>query len=126
MTVESFTLPARPDAGAVARRRARATAPDPLPHDAAETLYLLVNELVANALEHGDVPGPLEVSLTFHDGRGEVAVVDSGTGCVPPADVVAPRPGAGLGLHVVEKAAERWGVSCDRRTRIWFEFSCAP
>ena len=125
MTVERFTLPARPDAASVARRRARAAADRRLPQAAAETLYLLVNELVANAVEKGAVPGPLEVEMRFREHSVEVAVVDPGTACGPPPDAVTPPRGAGFGLHHVEDRAERWGVTCDGRTRVWFELSRA-
>lgn len=126
MTTETFALPARPEAPAAARRRARAAARDRLPDDAAEMLYLLITELVANALEHGSVPGEIEVTITFHDGRVEVTVDDPGGGFARAADAVSPRPGGGFGLHLVDGLAERWGVSCDQRTRVWFELPCVP
>ena len=125
MTVERFTLPPRADAASVARRRACAAAQEGLPRAAAETLFLLVNELVANAVEKGVVPGPLEVEMTFREESVEVAVVDPGTACGPPPDAIRPRRGAGFGLHHVEDRAERWGVSCDGHTRVWFELSRA-
>ena len=34
--------------------------------------------------------------------------------------------GGGLGLHIVERLASRWGVRDDPRTAVWFELDCDP
>lgn len=125
MTVERFTLPASPDAGALARRRAREAADRRLPREAAETLHLLVDELVSHAVEKSEDPDPLEIVLEFRDETVAVEVVAAGDAYGRPADPVTARRGAGLGLHLVEGRADRWGVTCDGRTRVWFELSCA-
>jgi hypothetical protein len=34
--------------------------------------------------------------------------------------------GGGLGLHIVERLASRWGVRDGARTVVWFELDCPP
>lgn len=125
VTVERFTLPPGPDAGALARQRARQAADRRLPREAADTLHLLVDELVSNAAATSDAADPLEIVLEFREESVAVEVVAAGEAYGLPADPESTRRGAGLGLHLVEGRADRWGVTCDGRTRVWFELSCA-
>ncbi|HEX6461634.1 MAG TPA: ATP-binding protein [Thermoleophilaceae bacterium] len=84
---------------------------------------LLTTELIANAVQHGGgvtrANVRLEVALT--DDQLRIEVGDDGRGFVP-----APRPpGAPLdshwGLHLVEQLADRWGVTAEPETTVWFE-----
>jgi hypothetical protein len=34
--------------------------------------------------------------------------------------------GGGLGLHIIDRLASRWGVHEGERTAVWFELDCTP
>jgi anti-sigma regulatory factor (Ser/Thr protein kinase) len=114
----SLRLPGSPDAGAQARRalgNLRGDIDPPL----METLRLLVTELVTNSVRHAQTD---TVRLKVLVGRGSVwtEVADWGSGFDPPSGGHHDR--TGWGLFLVERLANRWGVSRDGDgTRVWFE-----
>ena len=86
---------------------------------------LLVVELVANSVRHGDAPADAVVSVRARVGAEAIhlEVEDGGT-----AGSVARRApdlegGGGFGLQVVEAVSRRWGVSRGARTRVWAELA---
>ncbi len=123
-------LEVRPDPAEVgrARRWARArllgsgiTADEPL----AETLLLLISELVTNAVVHTGCPAELRMLFP------QPAVMDNGTVRVEVADA-SDRPPAprhaqggdtgGRGLELVDGLADRWGWQREGAgKRIWCE-----
>jgi anti-sigma regulatory factor (Ser/Thr protein kinase) len=116
----SMRLSGSPDAAAKARRglsRLRADIDPPL----METLRLLVTELVSNAVKHA---AARTVTLNVIVGRAAVLteVTDEGPG-FDPAQTGTPRANhSGWGLFLVERLAERWGVSRNgSSTSVWFE-----
>lgn len=83
-----------------------------------EDVVLVVSELVTNSVRHGSSTG-IDVKVTAQEGRIRVEVADDGPGFSPDA----PR-GEGLGLSIVEKVADRWGLREDRsRFTVWAELS---
>jgi anti-sigma regulatory factor (Ser/Thr protein kinase) len=85
-----------------------------------DLVALLVSELATNATVH--VGRPFTISTTWHSPTLKVEVVD--------ADPTVPsirrahgdtRPG-GRGLLLVDRCADRWGVTVDedRRKTVWF------
>lgn len=109
-----------PEAAARARRglsKLRADIDPPL----METLRLLVTELVSNSVRHARAD---TVVLRVLVGRGTVLteVSDEGPG-FDPADAGSPgTDDNGWGLFLVERLADRWGVSQDpEATKVWFE-----
>jgi anti-sigma regulatory factor (Ser/Thr protein kinase) len=91
-----------------------------------ETLMLLVSELVTNAVLHSPGPNdaPIRVRASVEREAVRIAVTDPGDGFAPPP--AGGRPGGrmtigGYGLHVVDRAASRWGVDREGGTRVWFE-----
>jgi anti-sigma regulatory factor (Ser/Thr protein kinase) len=89
---------------------------------------LLLTELVANGVRHGGADDRRELHVRF-EGRPpalhvEVENPDHKPGRVGlrPPDLVG---GGGLGLHIVERVATRWGVREEPRTAVWFELDCA-
>jgi anti-sigma regulatory factor (Ser/Thr protein kinase) len=116
----SMRLSGSPEAAAKARRglsRLRADVDPPL----METLRLLVTELVTNAVKHAAAS---TITLKVIVARGSVLteVTDEGPG-FDPANTGTPHAGqGGWGLFLVERLAERWGVSRNgSSTRVWFE-----
>jgi anti-sigma regulatory factor (Ser/Thr protein kinase) len=95
-----------------------------LPATTASDAALLVSELVTNSVVHAKV-GPrraLTVEVTKLDDRLRIVVIDPGSRlrpCLLPPDPKAP---AGLGLLLVDKLCETWGVWQDLGpTCVWCE-----
>jgi anti-sigma regulatory factor (Ser/Thr protein kinase) len=88
---------------------------------------LLVSEVVTNAVLHS--PGPADALIRVHASVEQeavrVAVTDPGEGFVPSQRAIRRprerRPVGGFGLHVVNRAASRWGIDAEGGTRVWFE-----
>ena len=92
------------------RRSLRATfAQWQLPAPAAEDALLVVEELVANAVDHARTPFRLTIS---HTGRWlKITVRDGSPGALPGLPVHS-RAGRGRGLQMIDALTSRWG--CDR------------
>jgi two-component sensor histidine kinase len=130
--VEAFTVeadvPGGPHAAARARRLVERELTGRMPGDVLDDVSLLVTELIANGVRHG---GGDAAGATLHlllQGRGAVLHVE-----VINADHlgrrVAPRKpdltgGGGIGLHLVDRLASRWGVRGGLPTAVWFEMDC--
>jgi PAS domain S-box-containing protein len=127
-TVEALferSLPSEPAAAGASRRTldaigARLSAP------ALESAKLLVSELTSNAIRHG--PRRADAHITLRVGlRGDalhVEVADEGGGFDPPAPTGLLDAG-GWGLVLVDRVADRWGVTVDPATTVWFELDRA-
>ena len=114
-----WSLPPDAAAAGVARRVLRqrcSSLPNPLLEDA----LLLVTELVANAIRHGQ--GPVTLALIPRQDRLRVEVTD--------ASAARPRPRtsgveaeSGRGLQIVDVLASRWGAVPRQPTgkSVWFE-----
>jgi anti-sigma regulatory factor (Ser/Thr protein kinase) len=120
-------VPGGPHAASLARRLLREALSGRIPQRVMPDLELLVSELVANGVRHGGAePGQsLHVSLKSRPPALHVEVVNPDR-----QGAVGKRPpdlerGGGLGLHIVERVASRWGVRHDPRTAVWFELDCA-
>ena len=90
----------------------------------AQSLVLLVSEVVSNAVRHSaaDAAAPIELVASFGDETIRVMVTDAGDGFVPrPRDPGSTRDG--YGLYLLEKVATRWGVHSDGDTKVWFELA---
>jgi anti-sigma regulatory factor (Ser/Thr protein kinase) len=88
-----------------------------------EDIRLLVSELVTNAIRHAGSPsgGEVGVDVSILHERVRVEVADPGPGFEPqPRDSAMTKPG-GWGLYLVDRLADRWGVTRNRVNRVWFE-----
>lgn len=112
-TTTSTDLPADERAAGLARRFVTAALSARGAEAAIDDAVLLTNELVTNALEHGEPP--FRVSVEGVDGGVRVAVIDGGAG---PSDGLA-----GEGLTLVVSLARRWGTSVHQSggKAVWFE-----
>jgi anti-sigma regulatory factor (Ser/Thr protein kinase) len=108
-----------PDPSSVAEARARVVeaVTGDLGAATADTLRLLVSELVTNAVRHGDGVHPVELHATWED-EVRVEVCDQGRRFAPPARSDG-EPG-GYGLFLVGSLADRWGVETAGGTTVWF------
>ncbi len=114
-------LPSHPDSVARARRTllplAGRVAPARL-----EDLRLLVSEVVTNAIRHGGGDDALvRLRILEQDEHVRVEVRDPGAGFAPPDMDPDPERAGGWGLWLVEQLAERWGISNQGGTCVWFE-----
>ena len=112
------------DAAATARRELSRLDSD-LDSSTLETLYLLVTELVSNAVKHAAAQSVL-VSVSVANGGVRAEVADPGPG-FDPAGTGTPRANnSGWGLFLVQELAHRWGVAEDEASnRVWFELRAA-
>jgi anti-sigma regulatory factor (Ser/Thr protein kinase) len=126
--VEPFTveadLPGGPNAAWRARRLVDSELSGRVPQTVLADVALLVTELVANGVQHGGAGREAALRLLL-EGRptGQLRVEVANPS---PSGAIQPRPpdllgGGGLGLHIVERVASRWGVLHEPRTAVWFE-----
>jgi anti-sigma regulatory factor (Ser/Thr protein kinase) len=114
----SITLPKSPSSAAQARLFLDQVH-DRIDEPVFENARLLLSELVANAIEHVQEEGDLEVRITLGEGVLRVEVLDPGPGFVPPSRL--PGSDRGWGLHFTERLASRWAADHEGRARVWFE-----
>jgi anti-sigma regulatory factor (Ser/Thr protein kinase) len=129
--VEPFTVEADVPGGPHAAARARRLVEDELtgrvPGDLLADVALLITELVANGVHHGGAGPGAELHLLLAGGRPglHVEVINAADGR---GSVTRRTPdtggGGGIGLHLVEELASRWGVRHVPRTAVWFEMDC--
>jgi anti-sigma regulatory factor (Ser/Thr protein kinase) len=116
------TLPTLPGAVSEARRWAASVTDGLLDADRAESLRLVVSELVTNALRHGAEGERIDLTVTPRPEFLCVQVTDGGPGLAPRPRALEAEDDGGFGLFFVEQLTRRWGVTREnRRTRVWFE-----
>lgn len=94
-----------------------------LDRDGLETMRLLVSELVTNSVRHARLErsGWINLSVEEKPDAVRVAVTDPGVGFDERPGPPQPGDPSGWGLHLVEQLADRWGISRDGETKVWFE-----
>jgi len=118
----THTLPTVPGAVSEARRWAASVTAGMLDGEAAESLRLVVSELVTNALRHGSDGERIDLTVTPKPEFLCVQVTDDGPGLAPRPRALETDDNGGFGLFFVEQLTRRWGVTREnRRTRVWFE-----
>ncbi|MGV9938099.1 SpoIIE family protein phosphatase [Streptomyces sp. NPDC003401] len=109
-----------PRSVAQARRFVRSVLPDALAPDQADTVELLVSELVTNALLHARTEVEVEVRAAGDTVRVGVSDRRPDRGPVPYA--YPAYAGTGQGLALVGRLASRHGVDTGEETKtVWFE-----
>jgi anti-sigma regulatory factor (Ser/Thr protein kinase) len=81
-----------------------------------DDVALVVSELVTNSVRHGS--GDVTVSIRRQPEKIRVEVHDDGPGFG--AD--SPR-GEGLGLNIIERLVDDWGIRVDDGCSVWAELS---
>ena len=114
-------LPPEPSSVARARSHVLDALADDVDGSQLETVRLLISELVTNAVRHGS-NGRAPIELHAHwNSMVRVEVIDHGHGFTPaPRNAGHDEPG-GYGLFLVGTLADRWGVSTNDCTTVWFE-----
>jgi anti-sigma regulatory factor (Ser/Thr protein kinase) len=125
-----FALASLPvDARAPAAARALLTGLLPgEPGEVEATAYLLVSELASNVVRHAglDEHDTLSVSAESDHRRLRVSVCSEGTGFGPEVRRTPDQMEGGWGLFLVDRMADRWGISGGERTCVWFELGFRP
>lgn len=119
-----LTIPARTDAGAIARRAISVWMGD---HPRLDDALLALTELVNNAVVHGGLGDREDLTITMKpEGNGlRLTVRHIGV----PFDITKPRPpsrdpNSSRGWAIVAQIADRWGVDADgAEVTAWFEVS---
>jgi anti-sigma regulatory factor (Ser/Thr protein kinase) len=115
-----MTLGSGPEAAASARQEI-SRLPADLDPPLIETLRLLVTELVTNSVRH-TAADSLTLSVAVGKSAVLTEVADTGPGFDPQCVEQAGNGGTGWGLFLVQRLADRWGVTHDGSSkRVWFE-----
>jgi anti-sigma regulatory factor (Ser/Thr protein kinase) len=90
-----------------------------------EDLRLLVSELVTNSLRHAALStrDVIRLRVNLSDGKVRVEVCDEGPGFALNEETPSLYQQSGWGLFLVRQMADRWGVTRNRKTCVWFELS---
>ncbi|MFC4030802.1 ATP-binding protein [Streptomyces polygonati] len=119
-SVREVHLTSRPESASTARRLSLSVVRLWGLPQLADTVELLVSELVGNAVRH---TGARTFGLRMHRRRGWVRVeVRDPSRSLPCLMPVRPMDTSGRGLFLVDKLADRWGVDLQARGKTtWFE-----
>ncbi len=119
----TYSISSGPEAAYEARTLVTEALQTRVGSDRLEEVRLLVSELVTNGVVHGGgVDGGKDLTLNIAaNGVLRVDVVDHGGGFTPGPP--QPEPIGGWGLMLVEGLADRWGVTREGGTRVWFEIA---
>jgi anti-sigma regulatory factor (Ser/Thr protein kinase) len=117
-----FALQGGENAPRAARRAVESLAGQiaPVVHD---YVRLMASELVANSVLHARV-GPddsLMLVLSVSEKRLRVELHEPDHDVGPSFPAPHASPGSGNGLLIVERLADRWGITREASTCVWFE-----
>ena len=125
-TALELKLPATPEAPRDARHALDRLAGQ-LPDDVLENVRLLVSELVTNCIRHARLgrEGWIELRVAPRNSVLRVEVKNPGEGFEPAPASLSLYSTSGWGLYLVQQIADRWGVTVENGTKVWFEIEAA-
>jgi anti-sigma regulatory factor (Ser/Thr protein kinase) len=111
-----------------ARRLATDFAEDRLSDMKLDDLALMVSEVVANAVRHGspEADGNIGLRLEGDQDALRVIVTDGAEDCAFDPGSVEDATNGHFGLLLVDRLADRWGLSLDGKTAVWLEVDNLP
>jgi anti-sigma regulatory factor (Ser/Thr protein kinase) len=117
-----YMIDAQPEGPAQARRIIADELSALLPRHTLDEIKLMVSELVTNGIVHGRREDDTTLMLDLCvNGDIRCGVLDHGPGFAARVGQSESR-GAGWGLRLVERLADRWGMRCSKQqTEVWFE-----
>lgn len=116
--MSTLELPRERSAPEYARRAIDELVRAHLGRDEQAVAYLLISELVSNAVVHGE--GRIELSLGRVGDRVRFEVADQGERGSPSLDGPNLDTGHGFGLHLVDELSSAWGYY-EGSSHVWFE-----
>lgn len=123
--MDEVTLQVDSDVSAPSLSRSRLESMKPVLGRRYDDVVLIVSELVSNSVRHSGADAQsdgIDVKVSVRSGYIRVEVADEGPGF----SLDDPR-GEGLGLSIVEKLADRWGMGDGRQKFVvWAELSVNP
>lgn len=89
----------------------------------ADTVLLLVSEVVSNAVRHAGTP--FELTVAVDESQVRVTVVDNDPSGRPEVQEQDPEATSGRGLYIVEQLASSWGAQSveGNGKAVWFCYS---
>lgn len=117
-----------PRAPAEARRAVEELAPALDLSDSVEVallrdVQLLVSELVTNSVRHSGSDAPIQLRAWVRETDLRFEVADGGFGFDKDHGDPELDAESGRGLLILDTLTDRWGVSRDARTHVWFEIA---
>lgn len=126
----SRTFRPHPKASASARAALNASAEifsEVLDKSRLDDLRLLMSELVTNSVRHGGPQRqPIRLQIEVMPSCVRVRVQDSGRGFDTTPKAIRPDDDRGWGLFLLDRLADRWGVTQGETTTVWFELDRVP
>jgi anti-sigma regulatory factor (Ser/Thr protein kinase) len=124
----SFRFPATTDAPRLARQAVGAWLTERVEPERAHDARLLTSELVTNAVRHGGIPEGGVISLGVEASGSSVRIVVEQPTSAWPAEMRQPSAdrGGGIGLHLVDRLADSWGVEHGVPGKVWFVVPARP
>jgi len=114
-----LTVPPVVDEISRTRKQLAAWARQRLAEERSEDFELLASEALTNAVLHGDGRSPIQVEAWVENQEVCMQIVNRAERFAPPLY----RSGeGGLGLPIIARAADRWGLERDQDVRLWFCF----
>jgi anti-sigma regulatory factor (Ser/Thr protein kinase) len=107
-----------------ARQLASDFAEDWLPKMEVEKLALMVSEVVTNAVKHGSPEADGNIGLRIEGDQDALRVVVTDGGhdfAFDPGSIEDSDRNEHFGLLLVDRLADRWGLSLDGKKAIWLE-----
>lgn len=99
---------------------------DPLDVGLLRDVQLLVSELVTNSVRHSGSNDPIRLRAWVRESGLRLEIADGGYGFDRSGIGPGPEAESGRGLLILESLSDRWGVSRDAQTRVWFEIARRP
>jgi anti-sigma regulatory factor (Ser/Thr protein kinase) len=126
-----MTLDSSPRAPAEARRAVEDLGcdldlTDPVDITLLRDAQLLVSELVTNSVRHSGSDGPIRVRAWVREADLRMEIADCGAGFEKELGPTEEHAESGRGLLILDALTDRWGVSRDAHTRVWFEMGRRP
>ena len=111
-----------------ARRLATDFAEDRFSDMKLDDLALMVSEVVANAVRHGSPEADGNIGLRLEGDQETLRVVmtDGGEDFAFDPGSVEDATNGHFGLLLVDRLADRWGLSLDGKTAVWLEVDNLP
>jgi serine/threonine-protein kinase RsbW len=107
-----------------ARRLAEEAAAPRIGDSRLDDFVLMVSEAVSNAVLHAPPMSDGRILLTFESNEEVVRGVVTGGGSMfvsNPEPAAEDQPRRHFGLKIIDELSNRWGVTVDGATYVWFE-----